>query len=650
MGASPLMSLGIKAMTANYAALTTTGHNIANANVAGYSRQSVELATAQGQFTGAGFFGKGVNVATVSRAHNAFLTREAAGAVSLSTMDAARLSQLRQLESVFKTGEQGLGYATNEFLNSMADLAARPADAAVRTVVLGRADELATRFSAASAALDDVQASVTAELRVAVGEINGLAKAVAAVNQKIAVLRGLGQPPNDVMDERDRLISRLSELVKVSRIDAEDGTSALFIGGGQRLVLGGDAGRMTLMQDPTDPSRVAVGMAEVGAQRRIDSVSLGGGRLSGLLSFQNTDLVDGRNLVGQLAAVVGLAVNTEQQRGLNLYGISPSPALFSMGAPQALPNALNQRDGDGLPISSVELTLVDPAALQASDYELRNDTVNGGYLVTRLSDGLKRTVNSGDVLDGMRIELPDPTPADTDRFLLQPVGRAASNMRSLLNDPRDLAAAAPLVGSAAPGNSGTASVATLSFSSTTLPAPEATARFTFTSDSGDYAWELLDADNNAIDSGTGTWQPGRPVPEPPQDINGFSFTLQGVPRSGDVLNIEPTPPGALASNNGNAVNLLALRDALLVDGRTLGEGYGAALAEIGVRVQGASSSAEISAAVAAQAERMRSGEVGVNLDEEAARLIQYQQSYQAAAKMLQISQSLFDTLLQTAGA
>ena len=176
-----------------------------------------------------------------------------------------------------------------------------------------------------------------------------------------------------------------------------------------------------------------------------------------------------------LAAVVGLAVNTEQQRGLNLYGITPSPALFSMGAPQALPNALNQRDGDGLPIASVELTLVDPAALQASDYELRNDTVNGGYLVTRLSDGLKRTVNSGDVLDGMRIDLPDPTPADTDRFLLQPVGRAASNMQSLLNDPRDLAAAAPLVGSAAPGNSGTASVATLSFSSGALPVPEATA-------------------------------------------------------------------------------------------------------------------------------------------------------------------------------
>ncbi len=651
MGASPLMSLGIKAMAANYAALTTTGHNIANANVSGYSRQTAEMATSQGQFTGAGFFGKGVDVVTVSRAHNAHLAREAAGASSLSAMDSARLTQLRGLENVFKTGEQGLGYATNEFLNSMADLAANPGDNAVRTVVLGRAHDLSARFAAASEELDALQSGVTAEMRVAVSEINALARGIAAVNQKVAALRGLGQPPNDVLDERDRLIGRLSQLVKVSRVEAADGSTAIFIGGGQRLVLGAEAGRMAVLQDPSDPRRSAVGMAEVGVVRPMDSASLGGGSLSGLLAYQNKDLVDGRNLVGRLATALALAVNTEQQRGLSLNGGSPAPALFRLGEPQALPNAANQRDGDGLPVSSVNLTLVEPNALQASDYDLRADPDSpGGYLLTRLSDGLQRQISSGDVVDGMLIEVPDPAPAQTDRFLLQPVGRAASGMRSLLDDPRDLAAAAPLVGSAAPGNLGTAGIATLSFEGSSLPAPDATARFTFTNDTGDYAWELLDADNNLISSGTGTWQAGQAIPQPPEDINGFSFTLSGVPRSGDVLQIEPTPQGTLASNNGNAVNMLALRDAALVDGRTLGEAYSLALSDIGVRVQGARSAAEISGAVAAQAELVRSGEVGVNLDEEAARLIQYQQSYQAAAKMLQVGQSLFDTLLQTAGA
>ena len=75
MSASSLMMLGIKAMAANYAALQTTGHNIANANVEGYSRQRAELSTAPGQYTGAGFFGQGVDVTTVKRAPDQFLTR-----------------------------------------------------------------------------------------------------------------------------------------------------------------------------------------------------------------------------------------------------------------------------------------------------------------------------------------------------------------------------------------------------------------------------------------------------------------------------------------------------------------------------------------------------------------------------------------------
>ncbi len=150
MGTSPLMSMGIKAMAANYAALQTTSHNIANANVAGYSRQQVELATAQGQFSGAGFFGKGVNVVAVTRTHNEFLTLEAASARSLAGMDAARLEQLQRLEGFFRSGEAGLGHASSEFLNAMVDLASRPADAAARQVVLARA-RTSPRASAKSA-------------------------------------------------------------------------------------------------------------------------------------------------------------------------------------------------------------------------------------------------------------------------------------------------------------------------------------------------------------------------------------------------------------------------------------------------------------------------------------------------------------------
>lgn len=647
MGASPLMMLGIKAMAANYAALQVTGHNIANANVAGYSRQSVELGTAQGQFTGSGFFGKGVDVVSVTRSHNDFLTREAASATSLASMDAARLTQLQRLEAVFRTGSTGLGYATTEFLDALTDLTSRPADAAVRQVALARAGELAQRFREAGDALDATQEGVASDLRAAVAEVNGLAKGIAEANQRIAAMKGLGQPANDLLDERDRLISRLSEHLQVTRIEAEDGTMAIFVGGGQRLVLGASAETLTVLADPLDASRVAIGLTEGAFRRTLGEDTLGGGGIAGLLKFQNQDLVHGRTLIGQMAAALGGAVNAQQALGLTLQppiGTIAGSALFGVGKPQALAHASN-----ALPQASVTLTVTDPAALRASEYDLVEDSANPGqWLVTRRADGIQFSVVPGDVVDGFRIDFGVPPPQAGDRFLLQPVSRAANSFTRLLDDPRDLAAASPLLAQADPANTGTVAATALAVASSPLPVPGATARITFTDNLGNYSWDLYDSSNTLVGSGSGSWQPGQTLPASAVAINGFTLTLSGVPRSGDRLTVEPTPAGAVASNNGNALALLALRDAALVGGLNVSEAYAQAIASVGVRVQGARSASEISTAVAAQAELSRSSESGVNLDEEAARLIQYQQSYQAAAKVLQIAQSLFESLLQSA--
>ncbi len=654
MSSSPLMSLGIKAMAANYAGLQVTSHNIANANVSGYSRQQAELATSKGQFTGSGYFGRGVDVATVSRSHNEFLTREAANARALAAMDGTRLEQLRRLEGVFKPGEAGLGYATSEFMNAMVDLSNRPADLATRQVALARAGEMASRFAEAGVALDDVQTGVLSELRVSVAEVNSLAKSMAQVNQRIAEVKGLGQPANDLLDERDRILSKLSTHVQISRIEAADGTMAVFISGGQRLVLGTEAAQLKVLQDESDPSRAAVGFDEAGVRRQLNEGTLGGGSIAGLLRFQNQDLVVGRTLIGQLAASVGSAVNEQQQRGLNLQaplGSVPSAALFGLGPSLAQPHAANALTGAGTPVGMVTLTITDAAALQASEYNLQETAVgSGSWVLTRLRDGQTTAVNSGDVVDGMRIDFATSPPQAGDRFLLQPVTRSANGMSRLLDDPRDLAAASPLVAFSAPANVGTAQTALLQVTAVPLPSPGATSRVTFTTDNGDYTWEVFDASNNLLRTGTAVWQAGQPIPTPPTDINGFSMQLSGVPRTGDVFNVEPTPVGTLATNNGNAVALLALRDALISGGRTATDAWGLAIADIGVRVQSGQTAANISDAVAGQSETARGAQSGVNLDEEAARLIQYQQSYQAAAKVLQVAQSLFDTLLRTAGA
>ena len=655
MTASALFSIGTKAMTASYAALATTGHNIANANVAGYSRQQVELATALGQFSGAGYFGKGVDVSTVSRAHDAFLTREAATARSLAAMDSSRLALLQQLESAFPTGEAGLGHAAGELLNAMVDLSARPADSATRQVVLARAADGADRFAAAGAQFDALQLAVSENLKTDVAQINQLATSIAQLNQRIAAAQGLGQPPNDLLDQRDRALSDLSEKLQISTVAADDGSLGVFIAGGQTLVLGTQVKPLAVLPDRSDATRSALALVDNGVPRLLQPDELGGGSVSGLLRFQNQDLVAARTLTGQLAAALAGAVNGQQALGLDQRDPPSSGApLFAVGTPLALAEAGNAVDGSGQFIGQVSLNVVDASLLQASEYALRADPggAPGVWQLTRLQDGLVRNIVSGDVVDGLRIDIGPGLPAANDRFLLQPVSRAADGMRRVLDDVRGIAAASPLSASAAAANTGTASVAALRVVSSAAD-PQLNATISFTNDTGDYAFELRDRTSNAlVSSGSGTWSAGTPIA-----INGSELTLNGVPRSGDVFSVVKTPYPAV--NNGNALAFTALRDAALVGraplsgggiggGNSFTDAYAAAMAHIGVRVQGADTAAGISGAVAAQSETARSSRSGVNLDEEAAKLIQYQQSYQAAAKILQIAQSVFDTLLESA--
>ena len=651
---SGLMSLGTRAMFANYAALQTTGANIANASTEGYSRQQVDLATAGGQYTGAGFFGQGVRIETVTRAADAFLTREAAASRARAAFDETRLEQLTQLEKVFPSGEQGIGYAAGQLLNAFVDVVNRPQDTSARQVVLARTEELAARFRAAGEQIDVLQAGVVEDLRNTVATVNSLAQQVAGINQQIAAAHGSGHVPNDLLDQRDLLISQISEHIQVTTIPADDGTMGVFIGGGQRLVLSNSALPLKVVADQYDPARMRLAIGEVGGDRLVPAESLAGGSIAGLLRFQNNDLADARALLGQLASAITGRLNEQQALGLDLRQPPGTGApLLATGAPRVLPATSNDRLADGTFAASVSLTVTDTRQLQASDYELRADPATPGqYLLERLSDGVTRTVLPGDEVDGFRIDVGVPAPGAGDRFLLQPVSNAASGMARVLDDPRGIAAASRVAATVGSGNTGTATVGTLRTVSDTLD-PTLTAAIVFNDDAGGYDWTLTDGSGTVVGSGAGTWSAGTPIA-----LNGFELTLNGVPRSGDTLEVAPT--AFPAANNGNALALLDLRDEGMVGrellaggglspGETITSAYARAMADIGVRVQSVRSASMISGAVAENAARVLADKTGVNLDEEAARLIQFQQGYQAAAKVLQVAQSVFDTLLSVAG-
>lgn len=651
MGTSALMGIGTRAMAANFASLQTIGNNIANANTQGYSRQDAQLATAKGQYTGAGFFGQGVNVTTIARSYDRFLTNQAAASNSLAEADRVRLEQLTQLEHVMPLGESGIGHAARQVLDGFVDVANNPQDASARQVVLARARELAARFHAAGDQLNTLQTGVSMDIHADIGSVNALALQVADLNGQIAALRGTGHSPNDLLDQRDLLVSQISGYINVTTIAADDGTMGLFIGGGQSLVLGSTANRLVAAPDPFDPAKTQLALEEGGVARLVPTNSIAGGTIAGLVRFQNDDLAAARNLLGQLAVAVSGAINQQQALGLDA-GQPPGAGapLFSVGAPRTLPASENAGN------AAFSLAVSDFTHVQASDYELRFDGSN--YSLTRLSNGeavlgspfSPAALAAGVQVEGLTLQMTAGTAVAGDRFLLQATGPAAADMRSVMNDPRGLAAASAVTGTFGINNTGTASAASLGLVDAAAHDPALSVRITFSSATGDYAYDMLDASNAVVSSGTGTWTAGQPI-----ELNGFSLQLSGVPRSGDVIDVATTT--APAANNGNATAFVALAGSPFVGARTLASGalvpgrsvtdaYASALADIGVRVQSARSSAGISSTLAQNAEAARANKAGVNLDEEAARLIQFQQSYQAAAKMLQVATSVFDTLLE----
>lgn len=661
---SGLLSLGIRAMFANQAALQAIGQNIANANTPGYSRQQVVLTTPDGQYTGAGFFGKGVDVQTVERSHNAFLTKEAYSAKSTAYMDMTQAEQLSRLEKIFPPGEEGLGYAAGQFLNAMVDVTTRPADPSARQVVLGRASELAARFANAGGQMVDLQAGIVSDLRANVSIVNQLSAQIATANDAVARSNGSGHSPNDLLDQRDRLISQLSQYIQVTTLPAGDGTVGVFIGGGQRLVLGAQAQQLAVSQDPYDGSRATLSITESNGNRALDDSVLNGGSITALLRYQNTDLQDARNYLGQMASAMAIRVNEQQALGLDLSDpAGKGGPIFGIGATRSLPAATNARNPDGSFTSLVSVSVTNASLLQASAYKLRADPsgVPGAYQLTRLSDGLTRSVADGDSVDGFKIDFTSSAPGVGDSFMIEPVAHAAVDMKRVLDKATGIAAASPITASASVNNKGTATVDSLYAVNRALDTAKAPMTISFGAlDPGDATRRLYTitmADGSPALSGS--WKSGQPIGnEPgaalPVDL-GFELKLNGVPQDGDSVTVNATQ--FPASNNGNAKAFLNIQtdsfvgrrvqaDGSIARGATINDAYASAMSEIGSRVQGATYLSGVSTSVASESETLRAGQAGVNIDEEAARLMQYQQGYQASAKVLQVAQTLFDELLR----
>jgi flagellar hook-associated protein 1 len=434
----------------------------------------------------------------------------------------------------------------------------------------------------------------------------------------------------------------------------------LFVAGSQPLVLGTTATQLSVGDATAFPGsgQLKLFFNRPGATPiELDENVLGGGTVSGLLRFNNTDLAEGRNLLGRMAMAIGMTMNDQQNLGLTLDG-ALGKDLFSV--PTSMPGYTN-----GAGVGAVAFS--NPTQFAASDYEIRFTTGTAGQVV-RLSDGQATAFTDAANLatlniDGLTFNLTTPG-VPGERMLFKPFSTAAANMQALVYSPRDLAAANPINAAMGTSNGGTLQLSGLK--ATGLPNPPGLVlppnanpaalppilggiQLQFTA-GPPTTYDVLDrgtAPPTTI-AAAQPYTPGAPI-----SINGWEIKLQGSPNTGDTVVIgnasDPQYGDIFTRNSGNASALMGLRDVKMFDESTLSDGYAGAMAQVGTRTQSSLFAAELSTTIAANLERDRTAISGVNLDEEAAKLIQYQQAYQASAKMIQIAQSIFDSLIQGIG-
>ena len=658
-----LMNVGVSALNANQQALTTVGHNIANVNTPGYSRQTVYTNALHGQNMGNGFIGKGVQVATVMRNYSALLNRQSNAANAIHAADTSRLQGLMQMQDVFKGGDGSLGAAVTNMMNAFVDVQAAPSDATGRNVVLTRMSELAARFHAASNMLEEQDYSTAQQLRNNALLVNDKASQVARLNNEISRALATGHQPNDLLDARDQVIREINQYVQTTQVAADDGSISLFVGGSQALVLGINSGQLSVEETKEYPGsqRMALYFSQPGGQQlELTAAMVGGGEIAGLLKFRNEDLAEGRNLLGRLAMTIGHELNLQNQRGLTLNG-QQGGALFAL--PSTSTGYGNIAGYSNIGSGAATTQVMDASQLKPSEYRLVFEGSPVAPVLTRMSDGKvfnatsTPPLNMGNLAtgfdaDGLRFIVPAATLAAAvsgNSMLFKPFSTAASEIEALVHNPDELAAASALTANINKNNTGKLQLTQLGANDFTgIPAAQDPVRLTFDG-AGQVTYQIYDHLSSTWSAASAPmdYTPGQPI-----TINGWSITLTGTPAAGDTVDVANALDfgEAFRLNAGNAGAFLDLRDKKVFDeGTTLSDGFSAAMAVVGTRTQSVQLAEKLSSTVAKNLEMDRTAVSGVNLDEEAARLLQYQQAYQASSKVIQIAQSLFDSVLNAVG-
>ncbi len=632
-----ILNTGISGLNAAQANLLTTSHNISNANTPGFNRQEVIQGTNIPQRSGSGYIGRGVHASTVQRIFSQFLVTQSLQVQSQSSQLDSHFTQIKQIDNILADTSSGLSPALQGFFSATQDVATNPASVPSRQAMLSNAQSLVSRFHSLDQRFADIREGVNSQITSSVSEINSLTTQIADLNQKIILASGAsgGQPANDLLDQRDALTKQLSQFVNTDIVQQSDGSYNVFIGNGQALVVGSETLALQTITSPNNPGEISIGLTTGSRTTLFPESQIRGGSLGGILAFRNDTLDQAQNSLGRIAIGLAQTFNDQHRLGQDLNG-NLGGDFFTVPTPKVISDSGNN------PASNISANISDNNALTVSDYRFDFDGTN--YSLTRLTDNAAistTTVPSAGtpfIFDG--ISITSATINANESFLIHPTKDAAKNIAANIIDTSEIAAAAPIRTNAALSNSGTGTIS----AGTVNPLPidanlQQPVTITF----------HTPADGQFDVTGTGTGLPAtNQVFSAGADIsfNGFTVQINGNPAAGDTFTIGPNNNGSADNRNALLLGGLQTQNTLAGGTATYQAAYGQIVSQIGNKTRELEITGKAQASLLAQTEQSIQSISGVNLDEEAANLLRYQQAYQASSKVIEISRSLFDTLIR----
>jgi flagellar hook-associated protein 1 FlgK len=641
-GLTQLINAGWTGLDAATQALETISNNTSNVNTPGYNVESVQQAAIPGA---PGQPGSGTQVTSIQRAFDQFVFSQMVSATSSNQAAQVAQSNAQNLAAIFPVasgGAGGLGAALTSFFSAMNAISQDPTSLPNRQTFLSDAQALAADFNSVGGQLASNLTTLNGQMTAAISQINTLTQQIASLNQQIMAqsVPGTAAPPNALMDSRDNLVQQLGQELGVTVVAGPSNSLDVYTNGGAVLVDGASSANLLAASGGYGGNTLSVVYQPTGQDI---TASLGGGTIGGLISSQ-AQVNAAQNSVGGLAAALASATNTQQSLGLNLNG-TLGTGLFSVGGPSVLAAATNTGSG------TLAATITDANSFTPGNFVLTKTA--SGYQATNITTGQVSALGNGPnlTLDGMTLAV-SGTINTGDSFEIEPTATAAQTLQLATNDPNAVAAASAYV--ATPGDnlgnvtasaSSPAASGSLAVGTAIVPASyfgqSLTVKFTSAT-----TFNVLSAGNTVTASGGFSAANGAqiaiayPASAPSGEV--ATLTLSpGTPAAGDTFTLSPGGAGS----NGNILAMTGLASQNLLSGQTLSSAYGSLVARVGSTGQAASFAAQAAQGVLTQVQSVQQSISGVNLDEQAADLVTYQQAYQASAQVIASAQALFQSLI-----